>query len=1007
MNLRARLLTGVASTLFLAGAAAPALAQDAAQSAPQDEQAPPALPTEEENEQSAPVGADGSAPQGEAIVVTGSRIASQALTAPNPISQVSSEEFTLTSSATAENLLNSLPQVVPGESGFTNNEASGVATVNLRGLGEQRNLVLVNGRRYIFFDARQVTDLNTIPTALVDRVELVTGGSSAVYGSDAVSGVVNFILKKNFEGVEATAQYDITASGDAAKANLDLILGANFADNRGNATVYFNYFDRNPTFASARDRSFCFLEDIVVNGVPSLQCGGSAGIPNGRFAGLPLGAALAARPQVVSALAALGLTGIDANGFKFDNSGTQVSRFVVPGDRYNFNPDNYLQLPQERRIVGGMANYKITDDIEVYAEGIFTNNIVETQFAATPVGGSYPFQVNSPFLTPAIQDLFRALDQTETNAATRGDGFTTLSIGRRIEEGGVRSSTFERNAYRIVTGVRGDIGSASESFLTDLKFDGYYSFARTRNVTNSEGVILQAAFTQGVTTVFRNPATGATSPFPFAGVPNGGELVCQNPSNGCVPLNIFGPNISEAGLNFITGRTTSSIEAEMQVASGIVTGELFQLPEGPVGFAAGVEWRDVSAFFIPSTGGVGDVGQISGGGYNVKEVFGEVRVPVFAGLELNGAFRFSDYSLGNVGGVWTYGGGATWQIFPALMVRGQYQRAVRAPSVDELFRAQSGISEAATDPCALPSAAAPGPIRDLCIATGVPPAAVGNSGIQPNFQLRGIVGGNPDLQEETTDTYTLGAVLRPMRRVAVTVDYYKINIKDAIFRAPLNSVLDLCYNQFQDINDFYCQSIIRLPDGTIGNPGGINAPFANIGSIKTDGIDVGVTYSMDVSSVFGDDSTLGLAGSLNWLNEFDRNPVADLPNLVNRCAGAFGLTCSEPLPEWKGTARATLEIREFTASLRYRYIGEVTDDRVTRGLLPASGLAVPEIHPEHYFDLSLSWDLEDKLTVFGGVINLTNNKQELIGSSQEQLNTFPSTYDPLGIRYYAGATLRF
>src|SRR5690606_9462602 len=151
---------------------------------------------------------------------------------------------------------------------------------------------------------------------------------------------------------------------------------------------------------------------------------------------------------------------------------------------------------------------------------------------------------------------------------------------------------------------------------------------------------------------------------------------------------------------------------------------------------------------IPPQGGVGDTGQISGGGYSVKEIFGEVRVPVFSGFELNGAFRYSDYSLGNVGGVWTYGGGATWQIIPELMVRGQYQRAVRAPSVDELYRAQSGISEAATDPCALPTAATNATIQALCVATGVPSAAVGNSGIQPSFQLRGIVGGNPDLEEE-------------------------------------------------------------------------------------------------------------------------------------------------------------------------------------------------------------------------------------------------------------------
>ena len=1000
MKLRARLLTGVASTLFLAGAAAPAYAQS--EPGP-DEQASPVSSTDDDDDRLAPVSATDSEPQGEAIVVTGSRIASPGLTAPNPISQVSSEEFTLSSSATAENLLNTLPQVVPGESGFTNNESSGVATINLRGLGEQRNLVLVNGRRYIFFDARQVTDLNTVPTALVNRVELITGGSSAVYGSDAVSGVVNFILRDDFEGVEATAQYDITASGDAAKANFDLILGANVADGRGNVTLYANYFNREPTRADARARSQCFLEDVVVGGQPALACGGSAGIPNGRFASAAL---VTPTPAVAAALGALGLTGIDANGFKYDATGTQVSRFIVPGDRYNFNPDNYLQLPQERRIIGGMGHYDVSDGIEAYAEGIFTNNIVETKRAATPVGGSYRFQVNSPFLSPGVQNLLQALDQSEASAATRNDGFATLSIGRRISEGGTRDVTFERNAYRFVGGLRGDIGSASEEILTDLKFDTYYSYARTRNVTNSEGNILQAAFTQGVTTVFRNPTTGATSPFPFAGVPGGGVLQCENPANGCVPLNIFGPNISQAGLDFITTRSTSSEEAEMQVATGYLTGNLFRMPAGPVGFALGVEWRDVSAFFIPSQGGVGDVGEISGGGYNIKELFGEVRVPIFDGFEANGAFRYSDYSLDNVGGVWTYGGGATWQVFDALMVRGQYQRAVRAPSVDELFRSDSTVSEAATDPCAT-SAALTGALRDLCVATGVPAASVGTSGIQPNFQITGIVGGNPDLQEETTDTYTIGAVLRPMRRMSFTIDYYNIAIEDAIFRAPLQGVLDLCYNVFQDVNDPYCQAIVRLPDGPIGTPGGINAPFNNIGSIKTDGIDVSGAYQFDVSSLLGEGSTLAVAASVNWLNRFERNPVAAISDLVTRCEGAFGLSCGEPLPEWKGTARATLKMGEFTTSLRYRYIGEVTDDRITRGITTADRLAVPKIHPEHYFDLSLSWDIEERFKLFGGVINLTNNKQELIGSSQEQLNTFPSTYDPLGIRYYAGATLKF
>lgn len=993
-QLRVHLLLGSAFALVPAFGSG-ALAQTAGNPAPDASTAGP--------DQAAGAQEGGRGPD---IVITGSRIVSSALTAPNPISQVNAEEFTLTNSPTVENLLNTLPQVVPGESGFTNNESSGVATVNLRGLGEQRNLVLVNGRRYIFFDARQVTDLNTVPTALIDRVELVTGGSSAVYGSDAVSGVVNFILKRDFEGVQANAQYDVTGAGDSERLNLDLILGSNFADGRGNATLYFNYFDRKPTLADARERSTCFLEDAVVAGRPTLSCGGSAGIPNGRFAGLPVGAALASRPQVVSALDALGLTGIDANGFKFDETGTRVSRFVPPGDRFNFNPDNYLQLPQERRIFGGLAHYGITDDVEVYVEGVYTNNIVRTKRAATPVGGSYRFQVASPFLTPGVQNLLRALDETETNAATRGDGFTSLSIGRRISEGGTRDVTFDRDAWRVVTGVRGDLGSASENFLTDLKFDAYYSFARTRNITNSSGVINQAAFTQGVTTVFRNPATGATSPFPFAGVAGGGVLQCENPANGCVPLNIFGPLISAEGLQFITQRQTSNEEAEMQVATGYVTGTLAKLPAGDLGFVLGVEYRDVSALFIPPQGGVGDIGQPSGGGYDVKEFFGEVRAPVFEGFELNGAFRYSDYSLGNVGGVWTYGGGATWQVFDALMVRGQYQRAVRAPSVDELFRARSTISEAAADPCAQAAAAAPGQLRDLCIATGVPAASAGNSGIQPNFQLTGRVGGNPDLEEETTDTYTLGAVFTPTPRLSITLDYYKISIEDAIFRAPLDSILNLCYSVFRDASSSACQAIDRLPDGTIGIPGGINAPFDNIGAIQTDGIDLGFSYRLDTGRFLGAGSTLTFQGSLNWLNEFTRNPVADIAGLEVRCEGAFGLSCGEPLPEWRGVGRLTYQRGNFTTSLRYRYVGKVTDDRVTRGVLRADQLAVPVIPSEHYFDLTFGWDLE-KFSLFGGVINLTNNEQTLIGSSQEQLNTFPSTYDPLGVRFFFGATVRF
>ncbi len=957
---------------------------------------------------------------GEAIVVTGSRIATQNVESVSPIAVVGEEELTLTGTATVESLLNTLPQVVPGEGAFTNNETSAASTLDLRGLGPQRNLILVNGRRFVFFDARQIVDVNTIPTALVKRVELITGGSSAVYGSDAVSGVVNFILKDDMDGVEASTQYDITAAGDSARFNLDLVAGANFADDRGNVTVFYNYYNREPTFADARARSACFLEDTVVNGSPALACGGSAGIPNGRIAGLPAGAALNARPGVQSALAALGLSNLTSNGFKFDDTGSQVSPFVVPGDRYNFNPLNYLQLPLVRNQFGGMAHYEVTPGIEAYFEGLYSSNRTKTQYAATPVTGSYSIQVDSPFLTPGLQDLFRALDQSEGTvqldannnpvlgangrpvlipAATRGDGYTTVSIGRRIAEGSTRNANYDRDAYRFVGGLRGDIGSLSEGFMTDLQWDAYYSYAKSKNVLTTTGNIVASRYAQGVTTRFDD----------------NGNLVCVNPANGCVPLNIFGPNISAEGIDFITERQVSTYETSMKVATASVTGTLLELPAGPAGFAAGFEWREVSAEFNPATGSVGQVGEPTFGEYDIKEFFGELRLPVFTGFELNGAFRYSDYSLDNVKGVWTYGGGATWQVFDALRVRGQYQRAVRAPSVNELFSAQSRVSEAASDPCALASAASDSAIRALCVATGVPNGIVGTSGVQPSFQVSGIVGGNPDLEEESTDTYTVGAVFEPMPRLVVTLDYYNITVNDAIARlgGSINNVFDLCYNQVQDANSPYCRSIIRQDDGTIGTGtnaagqnSGVSVLFANIGKIQTDGIDLGLSYSIPVGMIGDNEALLNISTTANWLNSFDVTAVAALPDRVNECAGAFGLTCGEPLPEFKANTRLTLKVGGFTGSLRWRYQGKVTDDRVIRGVAAASALPVPEIKPENYFDISFSYDMEH-YSLFGGVLNALDNHQQLIGSAQEQLNTYPSTYDPLGIRFFLGAKLRF
>jgi len=955
----------------------------------------------------------------EEVFVTGSRIRRQELITSTPITVIGSQDFALSGTTNVEQLLNTMPQVIPGEGGFTNNDSSGVATVDLRGLGVQRNLVLVNGRRYIFFDSTQVTDLNTIPAALVAGTEIVTGGSSAVYGSDAISGVVNFLLKDDFEGLAVTGQYDTSRHGDGDVMNFDVTMGGNFADDRGNAVVYFNYLDREAVLADARSQSEFFLVDGKdANGNPTLLPGGSSSIPNGRLSGFPTsGPEYLARPGLQAALAAAGLTGVGSLGFKFDDTGQLVSPFVSPGDQYNFNPLNYLQLPQERKMVGTLATYDVSDRVEAYVEGMFVQNIVETKRAPTPVGGTTLFQVDSPFLSPAVQNILRSLDATEGTlqrgangvpilgpdglpviipAATRNDGYTTLGYSRRLSEVATRDVVFERNALRGLFGLRGDLEDFG-GFLKNPNYDMYYSYARTRNVTNSFGSTLAAAFTQGLTTRFNAS----------------GNLVCTNPSNGCVPINMFGPLISPEAAAFFQTSQTSSEEASMQVASAVITGDSFALPAGDVGLAFGAEYRMVDGLFVPSQGGVGDVNTgPTGGDYDVWEVFTEVLVPITEGFEASAAFRYSDYSLDNVGGVWTYGTGLTWHINNSFMLRGQYQHAVRAPSVDELFSAQIGSAPAAVDPCSLPSAASNSTIRDLCIATGVPISLVGDPGLQPNFQITGITGGNPDLQEESGDTYTFGLVFTPesLKGFSATIDYYNITVEDAIAQSggSVNNVLNLCYNRIQSINSVFCQSVVRQPNGIIGTPGGVYVLNENIGQIETDGVDIHATYVWDVGfGLFSEGSSFDVTFGAAWLNNFDVTPVAELPELVNECADSFGLTCGEPLPEFKSTTRVNWYTGPLTLSLRWRWIGSVTDDRITNGGANPANLPVPDTGDVNYFDLTGYYTINDNYSFTLGIENMFDKTQPIIGSSQEQLNTFPSTYDPFGRLYFLSFTAQF
>ena len=921
------------------------------------------------------------------IVVTGSRLRRPDLEGTSPIAVVSSQDIALkAASSNIENVLNDLPQVTPTTSSTSNNPGGGVATVNLRGLGSQRTLVLVDGRRYMSYDVSQVVDLNTVPAALISRVDVVTGGQSAVYGSDAIAGVTNFILKRDFSGAEFGSSYNVTERGDGQLWDVYGTIGTNFSDGRGNVTLFADYTKRRPTFAGERAFAVNALSDPRT-GAPPFAAGGSGAVPQGRIFVPGLNAAL-------------------NNGCA--GSGTAFQVFNTPGssscytaaDGYNFNPINYLQVPQERFLISGMAQYEISEAFTPYLEAQFANNRVDTQLAATPITNGSPFgdgvagpiriQTASPFLSPALRAALGSLD-------TDGDGYVNANFGFRGVQIGPRAQEDERNAFRIVTGLKGNIGSG-------FSYDGYYMYSRTKNAQRQEGNIAVDRFLAGVSTAFDA----------------NGNLTCRaGAPAGCVPVNIFGANqLSQAALNYISVGATNLEEYTTEVASFAVTNsDLFDLGAGGAGIALGAEWRREAGSVTPdeflSSGNVAgfNAGQPTSGSYTVREFFGEARLPLLRDtfvkrLELNGAARQSHYSNA-VGNVFTWSGGAEMAIVNDFTLRGQYQQAIRGPSVNELFLGNTVSFAGNADACGTARAVSNAQLNAICraqfAAAGAPVNLIGNPGIQgEDVNPLTFVGGNPNLREEKAKTYTLGGVFTPtfLPRFSVTVDYYNIKIANYIGRVPTNTIGELCFTSF---NPTYCNLIKRNSSGQIDT---FSATNSNTGGLKTEGIDVSAGYSMPLDALLGtDNARLAFSFSGTRLIRYDFTPVVDDPSVIS-CAGRFGAQCGVPTPKWRHTLRTTLGVGDVSASLQWRYIGQASDDNDQ--ILFGS----ERFRPQHYFDLTTTFNATETFQMNVGVSNLFDRTPPLAASTQnqgngEQSNTFPTLYDVLGRRFFVSGRVRF
>lgn len=978
------ILTGL--TLAAAATAVPAAAQDQA-----EPQSPP------------------SATELDAVIVTGSRIARQDYIANSPIVTVNQEDFQATGSVNIESLVNDLPQFTAlGNAASNSPNLAGQANVQLRGLGSTRTLVLLEGRRIVPSNASSVVDLNLLPTPLISSIETITGGASSTYGSDAVGGVLNFLLDRRFEGFKLDAQYGVSDRGDAEAEAVSLTLGGGFAEGRGRAVLSAGYSNRASVLNARRDFSLI---------------GGFAGTS-------PLGSTVFDATNLPTAAAVNAAVPGAARGdtFGFNNTGTlftyQGARdYVSPGGidyegfrtpgplqqtdfTYSTVDRNYLIIPQTRYNVYAAASYDIAESVEFYADVLFSQYEARNQLASNPgTGPTTGFRI--PSANPFIPAELRSVLNSRPNP---GGSFR---LDKRFNELGPRRQNEDYSVYQITTGLRGDLTG-----LRDWTYDVYLSYGRVDNDTEYTGYLSRSAVQR------------------LLEAPDGGASLCTG------GFNPFGANpLSASCIAYVSRVPRNKTTNDQRVVEANLQGGLFTLPAGEVRAAVGATYREQNYDFSPDNlllstftlNGVtgpelaGNSGTPLSGSDTVSELYGEVLIPLLADLpfirrlETNLGYRVSDYDT--IGQVASYKADLSWEAVDGLRLRGGVQRAVRAPSIGELFAAQNlsfpsigvpvsstGVRQFSGDPCDIrgayraPGAANAAAVRSLCLAQNVPTQVI-DSYTFSNSQVSGLTGGNPDLQEETADSFTIGAIWQsPLSNpwlggLSGSIDYYDITIEQVVGTVSTTEQLRRCYNQdgasnpTYDPNNFFCRLFSRDP-----NSGQITSTFetnANLGTLKTQGVDFQVDWRLDLVDIGAPDwGALALNVTGTRLLEWERQDIPGGPftDRKGTVSNSFGLT----LPEWKALSTLSWTLEPWTLGMRWRYQGEVENFNNRSQVIDAI----------HYFDLNAGYQINQAVSLRAGVNNLTD-EQPPVYAPAIAANTDPSTYDVIGRRYYVGLTARF
>ena len=1059
----------------------------------------------------------------QAIVVTGSRIARDPnIGSPAPILAVGAEELTETGTSDVVDVLRDIPALSTSTTSegsidgvFSGALGVGQSVLNLRGLGSNRTLVLVNGRRHVSGVAgQQAVDVNSIPTALIERVETLTGGASSIYGADAVTGVVNFILREDFEGLEGNIQGGLASRGDTWRINADLTWGTNFADGRGNFVVSAEYarsdellfgersFSRdngifddlaNPALRfqtgelNATDTPNFIANGAVLGGLIPTDATGftptaaeqalidrSVNAPR-RFIATDPRFSLSSAGGVV-APGDIGLSdGPDINnngiadclesavGF---NSTFNAGAFGLAGGCANINPDGSLSVYQDGAIAGlfnqfggdGIQNnfnqnslipeterwsvnanvtFEISPAAELFFEGKYVSNSAEFQTQPNTFYDLLTIRADNPFITPELEQFVAPL--------FFGDGVEEgLYITRDPTDLGPNRDRNEFETWRFVGGLRGDL---TDHLAYEISAN-YGTFKQTS--FNNNRVIMDRFFAAIDVTTDANgnaicrsdidPTAPATTPF---GIPTGDPgFFTFNPGDGqCRPANILGGvgAISQDAIDFITATTVNEFELEQLVFSAIFTGDtgsFLELPGGPIGFAAGFEFREETSrsTFDPLVLGIvpvttpdaneGDLlrdidnGQNSlvfdpdsiinndGGEFTVVELFGEIRLPILSGqpfaetLELSAAGRFANYTT--VGDTFTWNVSGLYAPSEDILFRATYAQAVRAPNINELFNPGQGAFFRPDDPCDAGNlVAAPNPtLRETnCIASlalvGIDPTdGAGNyTYVDPlTARFSGLQIGNPELQEETATTWTVGAQITPrfLPGLILSVDYYNIEIEDAINFVPAQDIVDNCVDS-SSINNQFCELIERRDDN--GGFRTLRQFSLNFARQETAGVEFAAQYRFDLG-----DHTFTLNGSGTWVDKLDQFFDPNDLSLVDPELGEL------QRPEWAGRASLTWDWSRLSVTWSTTYLDsqglraveiETVGNTGTDFYTPENGLSSDAfIH-----DISFNYDLSDVVDVYGGVNNIFDRQPFVTEQA------FPVS--PVGTFFFMGVRARY